>query len=57
MRLLSIPELRGLLAEAGFENYALVRNKFFGFTLDVVIISELRSGATGSRRDGGSHGA
>jgi hypothetical protein len=48
MDLLSIKDLRSLLAAAGIAEYRIVRNRLMGFTLDFVVIFGER--ANGTRR-------
>lgn len=38
MHLLSYKDIKKLLAEAGIEKYTIKRNRFFGFTMDFVIV-------------------
>ncbi len=38
MRLLSLGDIRGLLTDAGIEDFEIVRNRLFGFSLDFVVI-------------------
>lgn len=38
MKLLSVREIKKMLHEAGIDEYTIVKNKLFGFTLDFVVI-------------------
>jgi len=44
MRLLSEKDLRTLLKQAGFDDYQIIRNHFFGLTLDFIVYSKKNSG-------------